>query len=77
VEEGMERHLLAVFVVVNICWGASISIDGSFVDWSNVPSHYDPDDNEAGTVLQDGVVDCHEITPGYVVNTHLVGIFSA
>jgi len=54
-----------------------IIIDGNFDDWSMVPTHYDPDDNIEGTVLHDGIPDCHDTdhellrdVPDHVFNPH-------
>lgn len=38
----------------------SIVIDGDFSDWEGVPAYTDPDDAIDGSVLHDGVPDCHD-----------------
>jgi len=53
-----------------------IVIDGQFSDWGTILPHIDPDDDINGTVLNDGVHDCHDTyhtqssteTPTHVFN---------
>jgi len=57
--------LLVLFNIALFCVADlphRIHIDGDFGDWDPVPSYEDPDDNMAGTVLQDGIPDCHTTT---------------
>jgi len=41
---------------------SSITIDGTFTDWDSVRKYRDPHDNIDGSVLQDGIPDCHNTT---------------
>lgn len=65
--------LSLVFVVSVICLHLSqylticesapihrITIDGNFDDWKDIPSYYDPDDAEDGSVMDGDAPDCHD-----------------
>ena len=57
-------HLLVLFwsAISSILCASihRISIDGSFDDWSSIPTYSDPDDAWDGSVMDGNVADCHD-----------------
>ena len=57
-------YLIALLIVQLYVVSANpighITIDGAFDDWNSIPNNADPVDDVNGTVLDQGVHDCHD-----------------